>query len=29
LRTAAQQAGAEAYVVKTDLLVLRELLLEQ
>ena len=28
LRAAAQQAGAEAYVVKTDLLVLRELLRE-
>ena len=29
LRAAARQAGAEAYVVKTDLLVLRELLAER
>ena len=29
LRAAARQAGAEAYVVKTDLLVLRELLMER
>lgn len=29
LRAAARQAGAEAYVVKTDLVVLRELLVER
>jgi CheY-like chemotaxis protein len=29
LKAAARQAGAEAYVVKTDLVVLRELLMER